>query len=59
MPTCNGKHPITTLCMDRKCWLGNHNPLLRLQRRFDRQARELTSVRKSLVQRLGRAGVES
>ena len=55
--TCNGNHPINILCRDRNCYLGDKNPFLRLQRRFDRVSRECQSLRESLIKRMTRSQV--
>jgi len=36
MPTCSKDHPINIVCLDRCCYFGERNPLVRLQRRLDR-----------------------
>lgn len=54
MLTCNGSHPPNALCMDRRCYLGNKNPFLRLLRRLDRKTSECQSLRESLAKRMKR-----
>lgn len=45
MTTCDHKHPPNVICADRRCYWGERNAYLRLQRRLDRALNDLRRVR--------------
>jgi len=56
MKTCNQMHPVNVVCEDRRCYLGDRNPLVRMARRMEQAQAEARRLRESFTKRFSRAG---